>query len=183
MQTRSHGRKGFSLLEVSLAVIVASIALISIISMIPVGLDANRKALEATRAGQFADDILSGVVAAAQQYPKYADFKTKFVQGSTFKFDVSSRAFWDTGKTTSLTITADGQRNKVEFFAQMNNGATPYATHGAWYRVTISNANSLFSVKRVRVEVWPNLLYNDASKNAVTVETFVTCQDLQNEIN
>lgn len=68
MKTRSK-RKGFTLVEIALALLVISIGLLALFGLFPVGLEANKAALDETRAALFAEEVLNGVRAQASLQP------------------------------------------------------------------------------------------------------------------
>lgn len=51
---------GFSLVEVALALLVVSVGLAAVFSLFPSGADSNRKAIQDTQMGLFADYVLNG---------------------------------------------------------------------------------------------------------------------------
>ena len=59
-------RQGFSLVEVTLAMMVAAIGLFSIISMFTAGLDQNIRSKNDTQAAFFADEVFNGLLAASE---------------------------------------------------------------------------------------------------------------------
>lgn len=57
----SNSRGGFSLVEVALALLVAAVGLLSVMSLFPVGLDSSKKAIDEAQCALFADEIFSGI--------------------------------------------------------------------------------------------------------------------------
>ena len=55
---RWHCRSGFNLIEVSLALAICSIGLITLIGLLPTGIDASRQAADDTLAAAIASDVL-----------------------------------------------------------------------------------------------------------------------------
>lgn len=64
---RSKARAGFSLVEVALAMLVVSVGLMGVFSLFPVGSEANRKAIQETQIGLFAEYVLNGFRYQAEQ--------------------------------------------------------------------------------------------------------------------
>lgn len=60
---------GFTLVEIALALLVISVGMLALFGLFPVGLNANRAALDETRAAMFADEVLNGVRAQASVVP------------------------------------------------------------------------------------------------------------------
>ena len=57
--------RAFSLIEVTLALMVISVGMLSVIGLFPLGLDQNSRAIADTHAALFADEVLSGLRACA----------------------------------------------------------------------------------------------------------------------
>jgi len=62
---KSRTSKGFTLVEIALALLVASIGLVGLFSLFPAGVQMNKMAIDETQAAMFADQILNGVRAQA----------------------------------------------------------------------------------------------------------------------
>lgn len=56
---RQYWRAGFSLIEVTLALLVVALGLLAIFHLFPAGLQASANATADTRTGQFADEVLT----------------------------------------------------------------------------------------------------------------------------
>lgn len=63
---RRGSRRAFSLIEVSLALLVVSVGILSVLSLFPMGLDQNARAIADSHAGLFADEVMSGLRACAE---------------------------------------------------------------------------------------------------------------------
>jgi prepilin-type N-terminal cleavage/methylation domain-containing protein len=57
---RTSGESGFSLVEVSLALLVAGIGLLAVFALFPSGLDLNKKAIDETQLSMFAEEVFNG---------------------------------------------------------------------------------------------------------------------------
>ena len=57
---------GFSLVEVALALLVASVGLMSVMSLFPVGMDASKKAIDESQCALFAEEIINGFRAQSE---------------------------------------------------------------------------------------------------------------------
>ena len=66
--TRKHS-KGFSLVEVALALLVASVGILGVFSLFPAGLKMNKAAIDETQAAMFAEQVLNGIKAQAVTIP------------------------------------------------------------------------------------------------------------------
>lgn len=62
-------RAGFSLVEVALAMLVVAVGLMGVFSLFPVGTEANRKSIQETQIGFFAEYVLNGFRYKAEQVP------------------------------------------------------------------------------------------------------------------
>lgn len=60
---------GFSLVEVALALLVVSVGLAAVFSLFPSGTDSNRRAIQDTQIGLFADYVLNGFRHEAETVP------------------------------------------------------------------------------------------------------------------
>ncbi|MGD9873070.1 MAG: prepilin-type N-terminal cleavage/methylation domain-containing protein [Kiritimatiellia bacterium] len=63
--------KGFSLVEVCLAIAVVGIGLLGVFSLFPAGLTMNKKNTDATMSAMFAEDVLNGFHAIIDSDPAY----------------------------------------------------------------------------------------------------------------
>lgn len=61
----SASRNGFTLIEIALALLVASIGLLGVMGLFPAGISQNKLAHDETRAAMFAEEVLNGVRAQA----------------------------------------------------------------------------------------------------------------------
>ena len=68
---------GFSLVEVALALLVASVGLMSVMSLFPVGMDASKKAIDESQCALFAEEIINGFRAQSELAAvKWSDLDT-----------------------------------------------------------------------------------------------------------
>jgi len=65
-RTKAAYRAAFSLIEVALALMVVSVGILSVLSLFPMGLDQNARAITDSHAGLFADEVMSGLRAYAE---------------------------------------------------------------------------------------------------------------------
>lgn len=64
---RFRAKAGFSLVEVALALLVVSVGLAAVFALFPSGADANRRAIQDTQIGLFADYVLNGARHQAEE--------------------------------------------------------------------------------------------------------------------
>ena len=81
VQQRRHGKLGYSLVEVSLALLVVAIGLLTIFALFPGGLDLSRKSVDATEVAAFAEFVFAGLDGMASS--TNADDWTSFVNNAT----------------------------------------------------------------------------------------------------
>ncbi len=67
--SQRRGRSGFSLVEVALALLVVSVGLTSILGLFLTATTANKRAIQDTQIGLFADYVLNGLRWRAEQVP------------------------------------------------------------------------------------------------------------------
>lgn len=66
---KSMGRSGFTLVEVTLAILVVAIGLMAVFALFPAGLNLNKRAIDDTQAALFAEEILNGLRAKVESSP------------------------------------------------------------------------------------------------------------------
>jgi hypothetical protein len=64
-----NARGGFSIVEIALAMLVVGVGLMGVFALFPLGADANRKAIEETQIGIFAEYVLNGFRYEAEEVP------------------------------------------------------------------------------------------------------------------
>lgn len=69
MNSRNIRCEGFSLVEVALALVVVSIGLTAVFALFPHGTEANRRAIQDTQIGLFAEYVLNGFRMEADEVP------------------------------------------------------------------------------------------------------------------
>ncbi len=70
MSPRPHRRRaGFSLVEVSLALLVVAVGMTAVMALFPTGMETNRRAMGDTREALFAEEVISSYIAAAEVMP------------------------------------------------------------------------------------------------------------------
>ena len=125
MRTKKHSRRGFSLVEVALALLIVSVGLLATVGMLPGGLDNSRKASDDTQQALFADYVLNTLraLAANTNYP-WASFSTGT---PATPIPVAASSMWDS--PGGLLITPDvvgtigtyGTWKTLSFRAQANS--------------------------------------------------------------
>lgn len=104
-------KAGFTLVEVSLAVLVVGLGLLTLFGLFPSGLRAGEEAAADTRAGLFASAVFEGMHANAADVRLWADWEDGEPAVGAALNSTFCNLLLDTG-----TITADGdQQPKIEF--------------------------------------------------------------------
>ncbi len=98
-----HSRRGFSLVEVALALLIVSVGLLATVGMLPGALDNSKKASEDTQQALFADYVLNTLraLAAATNQNPWSSFTT----GPATPIPVAASSMWDS--PNGLVITPD----------------------------------------------------------------------------
>lgn len=60
MKTVQHGRQGFSLVEVALALMVVGVGMVAVFSVLPAGLTANKHAIDDSQTALFSEEVFNG---------------------------------------------------------------------------------------------------------------------------
>ncbi len=143
----------FSLVEVTLALMVLAVGILGIMSLFPTGLEQNARSVADTRVAFFAEEVLAGLQAKAE---------TNWPHLDEFNVSVSARGTWEnpppnlyiTG--TNLVIT-----NKYEY--------ATYEDHVLRYRLVLTT-NAL--VKTATLYVWPGEYGNTNDPSLFYAEFF-----------
>lgn len=142
MQSRNLLRRGFSLVEVVLALGVISFAIVAILGVFPIGLSTSHSAQDETRAPQIAQMILSSLTAQAS-----TQFNNVLVP-------------LPNSQTLAVDLTASASPATPNLYAD-NNGQLTTVAANATYAVTIITDNAPvgfdtgFANKVTVVVAWP----------------------------
>lgn len=118
------------MIEVSLALLVASLGLMAVVALFPAGLEMNRKAIDETQLSIFAEDVFSGLRAAV----KLEDWNT--LNPSSLTLDATAQYVWNFPNEGEDAIqvtghTGDGLIVSYEFVAY------PIVDFAAKYRLSV----------------------------------------------
>lgn len=117
---RHDNRRGFSLVEVVLALGVVAFAIVAILGIVPTGLHTSHGAQDETRAAQIAQSVLSSLTSQAQT--QFSNLQLRLNDNST----------------TSLNLTTSETKR---IYAD-NDGKLAAASDGAVYAVDITTDNA-----------------------------------------
>jgi len=126
---------GFSLVEVTLALMVMAIGILSIMSLFPAGLDQNARSIADTHAAFFAEEVFGGLQAYAE---------TNWDDLANVQLPIATDD-WDSGLDTIFTPTVI-----TNIYRPKSN--TNYVDHALRYRLVLTT-NGL--IKAAALFVWP----------------------------
>ncbi len=145
---RAKGNGGFSMVEVSLALLVAAVGLFAVIGLFPVGLEMNRKAIDETYSSFFADSVFASYKGAIQYVGWDAIESYEPIPPNTI--NRGADVVWKNSQSEVL-IRADGNINTIRFIPE--NMSDDYVDHALRYRLQFSDIGT--RRKALRLEVWP----------------------------
>jgi uncharacterized protein (TIGR02598 family) len=148
--TSGFRREGFTLIEVALALLVISIGLLALFGLFPIGLDANRAALDETRAALFADEVLNGVRAQAslQRWDDIAANIRLPPPSPDVWFNPSNLVVEVTGGDTNTFRTLVYEKRGTR---EINGQPQIYRDFGIRYRLEIENIDEYRKAVRLKV--------------------------------
>jgi len=134
-----HAQRAFSLVEVSLALMVMAIGILSIMSLFPAGLDQNARSIADTHAAFFAEEVFGGLQATAE---------TNWTGLENFNVPVAATNMWSNMGTNKVHVSGTGVvMNKYQY--------TTYDDHALRYRLVVTNAGANVLLKSATLFVWP----------------------------
>lgn len=142
---QSRIRSGFSLVEVTLALMVVAIGILSVMSLFPVGLDQNVRSIADTQMALFADDVFQGLRAWAEDDWEHLD------QAS---IPPAAEEAWATN--AKLFKLAETNIVTNSYFMPDENTGTPLP-HGEKHHIRFKSTlttNDLGTIKAVTLHVW-----------------------------
>ena len=157
MNTFSHKTSGFSLVEISLAIVVIAVGLSVVVVMFPAGLGQNSIAAAETHAAQFAEDVSSSLQAMAKTQP-WSDFIT-----DAQDIDIPPGYNANTNK-----VVLDGQIYTLKFERVITASSATVADSILRYRI---NRTEKDRVLMVNMEIWPGEWGSTAAADALTYYT------------
>lgn len=128
---------GFSLVEVTLALMVMAIGILSIMSLFPAGLDQNARSIADTHAAFFAEEVFGGLHAKAE---------TDWENLESFNVPVAASNMWLPG--TNVFVTGSNVATNVYTYGS-------YEDHALRYRLVVTNAVGNGQLKKATLFVWP----------------------------
>ena len=162
-------RQGFTLVEVTLAIMIVAVGMVSVFALFPTGLQMNGDASDNTRVGMVANMLLSAVAARLHK-----DNPNRTSLGN-IPFPLPNDRWFDSGGSPlSLVIDATGSEQTVELYGKQDGGGTAYLKHHFRYRITVTSPAN--PPTRIKVEVSPNSL-----RDVTKYPQYVFYRDIANE--
>ena len=128
---------GFSLVEVTLALMVMAIGILSIMGLFPAGLDQNARSIADTHAAFFAEEVFGGLQARAE---------TNWLKLDEF-LPIATTNWYEGGESLDTTVGSEVLTNK---YIRTDN--TNYEDHVLRYRLALTTNGLL---KAATLWVWP----------------------------
>lgn len=138
----------FSLVEVALALLVISVGLAAVFALFPSGTDANRRAIQDTQIGLFADYVLNG-------FRYEAEAVTWAEVNDSGGFSISPLAGvtgTDYVWSNPDRVTADRSKTEAIIYRVANSSIEEMAFR---YRLRVFDVAGKANVKALVLEVWP----------------------------
>jgi hypothetical protein len=164
---RWAGREGYSLVEVSLALLIAGLGILAAFGLFPQGLDSSRRSVEATEMATFAGFVFENLQSDVWAY------STNDTMWNNMLSDKSTGDPWELNMVHAFEYGGGGAQNYVLHTGPDRANAELYAWKPAYYGQTEGAALQSYEVARftytldledvpaprnlltARLEVWP----------------------------
>jgi len=157
---RISRNEGFSLVEVSLAILVVAVGILSAMALSPPGLDATREAVEDTHTALFAEEVLNG-------YRSLAEVLQNWTLLDTWPLVGPGEGIWE--NYDDLTVIPDNTI-RANVYQRINSDIVEYAVR---YRLRIASLPATNNdIKFVRLEVWNGEFGSDADPTVYYTEIY-----------
>lgn len=131
-------RNAFSLIEVMLALMVISVGMLAILSLFPMSMDQNARAVANSHAALFADELLSGIRACADE--NWAGLRPTLVlpvaaaeMWGSVSDPILTNRFTGTNVATNIYMTTNIMNHAIRYrLALVTNGNVKAATLWVW---------------------------------------------------
>ena len=133
----------FSLVEVTLALMVMAIGILSVMSLFPAGLDQNARSIADTHAAFFAEEVFGGLQAAAE---------TNWAKLEEVQLPVAVSNMWSNMGTNRVHVT--GTNVVVHKYEYEAPSLQIYEDHAFRYRLALALATNGL-IKAATLSVWP----------------------------
>lgn len=178
------GKGGFSLMEVTLAIFVVGVGVISLFALISGGLNYSNRAVADTHAASFADTVFNSLryrsmLHAEKGSASWNGFWTTFESGATNLY-IDCFTAWEKSQSQYLKISAQklGGISSLEFknadAGNQVHGSPAKASlenHTLRYTLTIVPLKSITTNYAATLKVWDGKFGSTADKDALTFYT------------
>ncbi len=134
-------RGGFSLVEVALALLVAAVGMMSILTLFPLGMDASKKAIDEGQAALFAEEIFNGFRA------KLAMTNTPWAGADSLTIGVPAPDMWNNGHEILFEANSSGT-NVYEYRYE-----TDMKDYAVRYVMTVEDHPDVSGIKFFRLTI------------------------------
>lgn len=173
-------RAGFSLIEISLALLVVSIGMLAIAGLFPTSLGMGKRAIDETYASFLADSAFSSYKGAAVYYSTNFSDLVYYTPIAPNTVNDNEDVFWENSE--SLRLVANGGIRTLNYRATSSNNkweGGSYILPNGWsmddhalrYRITMTQDNNDQRIMKVQMEIWMGEFGSSDSKEA---EVFYT---------
>lgn len=160
-RSRTGVRSGFSLVEVALAMLVVSVGLMGVFALFPQGTEANRKSIQETQIGLFAEYVLNGFRYQAEQLPW-----SSVTDSSVFSISPLASVYaWD----NPPDIQAGPGVKAISYRALSNPDIEEMSFR---YELRVFNVAGKADVKALVLSVWPGQFGNLLNPSVFYTEVY-----------
>ncbi len=158
MNNPRHAKAGFSLVEITLALLIAAVGLLATYSLFPAGLQMSKRTMDDVRAEEFTDSTFAGFRGLAIQTLTTQSAWTSFPGGA--KPAQSETYMWDGDVLDGLRPNADNTIH-VNQYKRSN-----VVYHELQYKLQIAPLPGHPNIKYMRVVIWPGAYGSQQEKDA-----------------
>lgn len=170
-KTLRAGRRGFTLVEVALALLVVSVGILAAFALIPAGLQTNQQAIDDTQAAMFADTVFEGLRAQAKVVP-WAQVGTAGMPipaiGAASSLPAARKPY-SASSSATITVTA----TPITYVAKRAVGTGEANEVALRYTLGV-NEPVPNVIKSVSLVVWPGEFASTGAANSNNVYRFYT---------
>lgn len=153
---RLRNTSGFSLVETALALLVVGVGMIAILGLMPLGLDSNKKSIDDTRMGLFADYVMNAIRCKAEngqgEWDQIKDTGTLTLLPPTW--DTTGGNFmWENVPGHNYNVVPGPAANGKEVSYYVKGSSPDIEEMSFRYELRIRDVSS--RVKSITLEVWP----------------------------
>ena len=162
----AHGRpttvkaRGFSLVEVSLALLVVSVGILGAFAMIPAGLRTNKAGIDDTKSAMLAESIFETLRAQAWVSTNFYDVGKPGPCPFGPTGMIGARPFWGTTSTPSIVIADSATPPDTLYVKPLAQAATDINIADLYVNYRLHRLSSSDRKATFCLEVFPDVFYN-----------------------